>query len=151
MNKARAVHHRQRFHHRLHELDQLCRVKNALGFQQRLEGIALEIFHHDIGGIVRLKGVEHIHNAVLGRERRKTSRFLHKAFHAPAVHGLLSARNNHIARDDRGAVRGAGRIKLLDRHTLGEHLVKSDIGDAKAALAEHAANQIAVLQHCAGL
>ena len=142
MQEADLVHLPQALEQRPQDGVELGRRQRPFGLDALVQRLAAQQLHDDVGGAVLLEEVEDLHDGrrlVQGGER---AALLDEAFAAPAeILGDLGR-----ARQHRGAVLAHGqrhRQIFLERHLAIELGVAGAIGDAEAALAEHAQDLVA--------
>ncbi len=151
VDQPRLVHMGQRLEQRLQHDEQLVR-RNAAAplFHQIAEGCPLDVLHDDIGGVVHLEKVPHAHNHLLlvhpRHDLRFAEEFLLASFKAAGRRADKAGYRQRCGGVAGGAIH---RIVFLDRHLELQPQVAPDIGDAKAAFAQHPPHQIPVHQHCA--
>jgi hypothetical protein len=116
----------------------------------RLERLAVQQLHDDVGGAVGLEEVEDLHDRRHAVQARQRTAFGDETLAPPAeIVGHLGGTRQH-----RGAVlanRQRRRQVFLDRHLAAELDVARAVGNAEAALAQHrhdlvAADQLAGLK-----
>ena len=144
VDETRRVHQRQPVDDRQHDVVQLALGQGLAPFQQCRQGFTLFVLHHHVGGVVVLELRVHAHDVGVA-EARQRARLADEALQPGSVALALCA----ATRADRGvgaARGGVHRQVFLDRHQLVEVAVARQVGDAEAALAQHALQHVPV-QH----
>ena len=116
-----------------------------------LKGNTLHIFHNDVGGIVGQKEVSYLHNL---RHLREPGQH----FGLPEKPLLVIAEPSAFISGAAYHIHGYGGIPhhhphgiiFLDGYRDIQIQIPAQIGNAKAALSQHLAHQILLLQHCPG-
>ena len=107
-----------------------------------LEGHAFQVFHHDISGVVFLEIVDDVNNTVFAGDCGEIFSFCQKAFHAFGKELLPVLGDDDVVGNHAGAVSGSAGIKFLDGDTFCQLGMKTDVGDAEAALADDVAHEV---------
>ncbi len=114
-----------------------------LGVHQAVQGRAVQVFHHQVGGVVGLQvgqGLDHRGHPLQAGEYPG---LLDKAV-ASALVGLLHAGQGHHRNAVLPAFGAPGGEVLLHGHPAALRLVPAGVGHAEAALAQRRADLIAV-------
>ena len=146
--QPRLVHRAQRRKQRLYHVQQLARryAAAALG-DKLLEGRAVHVLHDDIGRVVQLEEIAHADYLRLLIHARHRPGLVEEAAFAL----LIAARRSRIAADRQRDLRmpcdPVRREIFLYCDLKLQPKVTAYVGYAEAALAKHAAYEIAVHQH----
>ena len=110
----------------------------------RFKGNALDIIHHKVGGSVLIEVVRHSGDTRLPHKFGQDPGLFPEALLAIGEL-FLAAAGNHM---DLPAIRPVSKFAwhiLLHRHFGLQALIPGQVGDAKAALAQHPTNEIALI------
>ncbi len=123
----------QRFDHRARHF---LVVDAVVAAQMIGKAFAALVFHHHVGGAVGFEEAQHRHQVGVAKARQG-ARLVDEAIQAPAEILLRAARTGA----DLAAVAAQGnfgRQIFLDRDLLMQRRIECQIGNAKAAMAQHA-------------
>ena len=108
------------------------------------QGLPLYILHHDIGGVVRQKGVKHAHHVGDVVQRHQRLGLGDKLAHAGhKIRPLVAAHGRNLGASSFPGGDAAGEI-FLNGYPPVQRDIIPQIGDAKAALSQAPANQILI-------
>ena len=143
----------QRPHDGRHEPDAAVKVHGAVLLHFLLQRLALDKVHDDVGGLILCEDRFHPDDVGNPAQLCHFPGFLQKAVEAPLGAGFP---HHGAAPHHGGAVfpadhAGACGEIFLDGDLLLQQQIKSDIGDAEAALPQHFAHQILSVQDRTGL
>ena len=149
VNNAALMNLIQREHDRLHLAVGILPLKTAGALDHMRQRRSCDIFHDGIDGAVGRERVVHLNDV---------GDVLHVCNHPSFVQRPLAALCKLVAhagkRLQRNGIPRAGhhfpREILLDRHPAGQIHVKTDIGNAESAVAQHLADQILPFQNHSG-
>ena len=151
VDEPRGVHRAERGKERLDHVQQLAGGDAPAALRHEfLECRAVNVLHDDIDGVVGLEKVAH------GDDLRLFVHFCHRPRlieEAPAALVVVPLRARvavHLLRDVRVARDPGGGKIFLDGDLQLQLQVAADVGDAEAALPQHAAHEIALHEHGAG-
>ncbi len=121
-------------------------------FQVLFQRLPLNKFHDNVGGIIFLKQIQHLHHLKDFTHLGHFPGFLEEHLLAvdPGHSGLLGIIPLQSIAGTGVAAHLPGGIILLDRHLPLQRQIPANIGDAKAALPQDLADQVFTVQDCPG-
>ena len=108
-----------------------------------LEGNALDVVHDKVGGVIFIEEIRHPRDSRLAHEFCQGAGLLVEALRPVGKVVVPGGGHDRNRCPDTGG-KLAGHV-LLHRHTGRKLLVPGQVGDAKAALAQHPAHDIAAI------
>ena len=152
VDHAQLVHGGHALHEGREQLDGLGHGEGAPALEPFAQGDALGKVHDDVGGVVLVEGLPHPHHPGHGADLGHFPRFFEKALAAglPLAALLVGGVPMHFV--GLGLISGEliqGKI-LLDGDLELQRQIEAHIGDAEAALSQHAPDQIFAVEDGAG-
>ena len=135
---------------RYHDLTHLLRAHHTIPFDQRLDRIPFDIFHHQIGSIILFKGMIHGDDGTLFSKQRQPLRL-----HAKTLPSLFKQFPTILVIDHDPLLMCVSpgqmhRQIFLDRYLLTQKGIPANVGNAKTSIAQHVPNIETIVEQRSG-